>query len=1062
MAACSLSASVAMQPPSRSTGGGIKTVNTSGHAATPRRTVTGPMQRRLAAEAPATYYEVPFMHTLGKATEQKPNTDLYLPFDGNADGKGWKVGGFSTYSACLGPAAGQEADDDWMISPAVHLKAGTEYIATFTEGVNTPDGVKAGVLALYLGETQTVEAMTRELDAAHEVTVKTNTREVTFTVEADGYYHFGFHCTTTFAKTGILTLRDFGVEESAARVVPPAAGTLSYVLAPEGALAASVTYTAPTLDTAGDPLQTISKVEVKTNWVVTNTFENVTPGEVLTFDVELYNNNYNKIEATAYVADTPGETAVIQDFYAGPDNPLPPTGLDIKLSDDYKHVTLSWEPVGETGESGGYVDTSKVTYYIFDAFGSYYDPAIASTTETSITLDYSDYTEQDFVAFQVTAGIDEMWYSLAATSDIVIVGDPEILPFTESFANARYEQAWAIDPESTTESVMVGTLYDNELQTNAADETAEPEYINSQDGDNGFFFIMPMQKDAVYGFFSTKIDISGAANPVFEFYYQGQGSALDAMVAADGGAFESARTIDLQAEPTTGWTLCRVDLKPYLSARYIQVELRLRAIHNDDEHTWSVPVDRLRVRDLVDIDLRLLSLDGPAALKAGETAQLTARIENLGTTGCTGARALLYTDGGEAVEYPLESIEADGILTVPFSISATAADGDSHRYRLELVAEGDAAPHNNTAETEVAIAHSTLPTVRELTASAADGEVTISWVEPDLSEATAIRTVAEDFESSAYTPLTISDFGEWSFVDIDGLKTYNIMQETANPYQTQPQAFQLYEPVLAGVSEEKLIDCQPHGGDRMLVAWSAQGQNDNWLISPELSGNAQTVRFWAKSFTSYIPESFEVYYSTGGKALDNFVKLATVGNYPEDNAVPEVWTEFTAELPDGARYFAIRHTANDSYALYVDDITYEAAPELSPGTRIIGYNLYRDNALISTSLTETTTTDKPTTEGTYSYRVSALYDCGESRACEAVEIIFVPEGINDILSGDGLQIGTEPGVIVINGARGLRVSVHTADGRAIYSGIGSDTMRIPAGHGVHIVTAGPATAKIIL
>ena len=58
-------------------------------------------------------------------------------------------------------------------------------------------------------------------------------------------------------------------------------------------------------------------------------------------------------------------------------------------SEDYKHVTLSWEPVGETGESGGYVDTEKVIYYVFDAFGSYTDPPIAQTEKTSITFDYS-------------------------------------------------------------------------------------------------------------------------------------------------------------------------------------------------------------------------------------------------------------------------------------------------------------------------------------------------------------------------------------------------------------------------------------------------------------------------------------------------------------------------------------------------------------------------------------------------------------------------------------------------------------------------------------------------
>ena len=156
---------------------------------------------------------------------------------------------------------------------------------------------------------------------------------------------------------------------------------------------------------------------------------------------------------------------------------------------------------------------------------------------------------------------------------------------------------------------MCGTVYDNELQTNADDYEAEPVYLNSHDGDNGFFYIMPMEKDAKYGLISTKISLAGASNPVLEYHHQGKGSIIGVLVSADGGNFVTAHTLDLKENPTDGWTLCRVPLDAYKDCRFIQVELRLTAAHNDDEYTWSVPLDNIRIRDLAQSDLRAVVLE---------------------------------------------------------------------------------------------------------------------------------------------------------------------------------------------------------------------------------------------------------------------------------------------------------------------------------------------------------------------------------------------------------------------------------------------------------------------
>ena len=207
---------------------------------------------------------------------------------------------------------------------------------------------------------------------------------------------------------------------------------------------------------------------------------------------------------------------------------------------------------------------------------------------------------------------------------------------------------------------------------------------------------------------------------------------------------------------------------------------------------------------------------------------------------------------------------------------------------FEAIIDGEATPADNKAETNLKVDRKPFSAVTALTATVSDGKVMLTWQEP-LNETGVPIAIDEDFESEEYIPMSISGAGGWSVHDGDGVKTYNVFRELINPYQTQPMAFQLFNRVVAQVPEEFWIDAEPHSGDSFMMAASAVSmQNDNWLISPELSGNAQTVTFWARSFSSAWPETFKVYYSVTGNDVESFTASVEISGMADSGEVPEL------------------------------------------------------------------------------------------------------------------------------------------------------------------------------
>lgn len=1009
--------------------------------------------------APENALEVPVEISLYKGSDD--SADNYTIIDANNDGKGWNLFNTSYGTACVkNTTLKDESQDDWLIMPPVHLLPGVNYAVSFKEGMFMSSG-KEDEVALYYGAEPTVDAMTYTAVEPHKYTHKDMEKvETTVIVAKEGYYYFGFHATSLNGSSGCVTISDFCVKESSEKVTPPAAGKLEMIPAEKGQLKATVKYTAPTLDLEGNPLTQLSEVVITVNRAYKTTLTDIIPGGEYTFETtDVFNNAYNRAEAIAYIGEEAGEAALVDNVFCGMDLPLPPSNVKATLSEDYNSVVLTWDPIGNVGEKGGYVDNSDVTYYVFDAFGSYYDPALIETKELTATFDFSGFDEQDFVAYQVTAGVGEN-YSLDEASNVVIVGQPEKLPYYESFADGYYTQSWAVDLESAGQ-VMNGTIFDNELQTNAdADEGVEPEYLNSHDADNGFFYMMPLDINSAYGLFSTKISLEGAENPVFEFQYQGKGSVIDAKVAADGADFEAVKSIDLKEQPTDDWTLCRVDLSPYKSARYIQIGFLMRAIHNTDEEIWSVPVDNIRVIDLKEEAMRVSVASIAESVKAGEDIPVMMTVENIGTKPLTQAHMHVIVDGQDLEPVMFDVLNPGTVASAKVNVKTSVLSDDIVAVTAHAKSSADNIHH--TAAQDVDIRFSRLPMPADFNATTDNVNAEISWTAPEFADMTAPKEIEEGFESDDAEPFAYKGYGDWQFVDLDGEKNYTFLGDVNNPYRTVPMAFQLFSPEIAGMSPEDTADFNTHSGRTMLVAWSCQTQNANLLISPELIGQAQTISFWGRAFTiaSGLNETISVWYSTTDSNTASFTQIKEIQGLPESGIVPEQWTEFKFEVPEGAKYFAVLHDSYDSYCLFLDDFSFKAAGELPADTRLTGYNLYV-NGEKAHETADTETIHTPDEAGTYAYRLSAQYNNGESRATAPIELEF-KESVGIAQIAAGIQVTRNGQTITVTAPAATPITIIDLQGRTLASGTGTLTATIPPSIPIILISAGAHTAKLPL
>lgn len=963
--------------------------------------------------------------------DEKTDFNEFTVIDANGDGTTWA---WSSKTARVGWGDGDM--DDWLIMPPMYLSTDKAYNFEFDIRGNSTSYVER--YEVKMGNAPTPDAMTVTLVEPTDIRTGDYIHMSLIVMpETEGIHYIGIHGISTEADGFYLYVNDVGMSAPISRRSPSAVSDISVVPGADGALSASVKFRAPSTLVNGDPAGSLTKIEVLEGTTLLGTVNAPTPGAECSVDVILTAEGDHTFTIVAYNEEGAG-TETGTTAYVGINYPAAPDNVTITEAGNSGEVTVAWEAVSTDAE-GWPLSASQITYSIVHIPLDGDDPEVIydGLTDTSCTFQAVPEGEQDMVSYAVYASTSR-GAGQATQATPIFVGTP-YSEFAESFANGAVSHNLAIMTWSEEDATWL--IQTDQSLTN----------VTSQDGDNGFILMNGRMLDIRSAIGFGKISLAERTSPGLVFYTlgldDGEGNPdinLVEMWVKEKGSSDFttifSKTVDELAKADQ-WGRVVVDLGAYAGK---EVEL---AIGGTIKFYTNIMFDNITLTDLNNHDLSV-GLSGPARAVNQTDFTLVAKVHNLGKMASGAYTVQLKADGDLIGTAQSTGLAANATEEFEFTHRFQAIQHDMVDFTAEVLYSADEVPGNNASEPlSVQPKESLLPAVTDLSGvQAENGGVHLTWSQPDMT--TGAETHTDRFEDGTAGDKT---YGSWTFVDVDNVAVtgFRGVEIPGIESNKSTASFFMFDGSLPQFNETFAA----HSGTKYLVSLARYDfkEVDDWAISPELSGESQSVSFFARSYDPRYLEKIEVYYSTGSKDPADFELLT------DNMQVPGNWTEYIVDLPAGAKHFAIRSCAADAMMLMVDDISYEtrlAAESLS----LTGYNVYRDRTLITSNPVETCTFTDSETTGNHSYIVTAVYTSGESKGSN--EVCLAAGGIDNI--SDNISVRASEGMIVIEGASGRSVKICTLAGRVMLDCMGRENMTVSATPGVYVGHVDGKAFKIIV
>ncbi len=969
--------------------------------------------------------------------------DSYTVINTNNDSYKWEHDS-SGYAAC---SSSSTSDRDYLILPAVWLKAGYRYTFSFQAmSYWDSDQVPFEVLFGTSADGEGLSTLLGEVKGADSKIGKVwNDYSFTVDIEESAQYYFAI-CYTSSGYSCKLCIDNVAVSEGLNVGAPQAITDFAAVPDFGGALKTEISFTAPSQSMAGTELsENLSKIELTRDGEVINTFEEVAPGAELTWTDEAVEAGYHTYAVTR-CAKTKGETSSTR-VYVGANIPGNPSDASV-VESTTGTVTISWT-APELDIDGNELNPALVSYKVqrLSIYGSEPETVAEGITEPSYTYAAVAEGKQNFVGYRVVAVTAGGESEGCADTDFIPVGTPHTLPMVDSFSEGT--MAYEYIAERLNEYPSEWMVYSNRDLANLED----------QDDTNGVMGVYAPYTVAQSHLATGKVSLEGATHPQFSIWYravQDSQSSVGLDVREVGSEEYTRLTLVpcWDANTISGWVKVAASLDDFVGKT---VQLAVFANQQSQNYLFF---DNMRIAETHDADIRANSITAPARMYAGEDAPVKVFIQNVGeNTVAEGAYSVELICNGEKVQtLPGQLLNVDQKAVVEF-IENHSADVEDEEFvysaRVVFEADGDLSD-NATEETHVAFIADRLPGVVDLSAKAEPFVNVLTWSAPEIQNAsTTTEAVTDDFES--YESFAKADLDDWLLVDADGEK-FAGFSGLSLPGISGEMAYFVLDNTYSEISYDPYGALTAHSGNKYLVSACTEGPSmasDDWLISPQISQSCHSISFYAKSYDGNYLETFEVLYSLDSRSTDDFKRIRVYSD------VPTTWKKYDITLPEGTRYFAIRCLSVDKFMFFVDDITYTPMVAETEALVVKGYHVYRDGVqLTSTPVSDTSYVDATATPGSkVSYTVRTVYAQGESMLSNEASVTTA--GLSSVAAGR-VSVKGGDNCVIVEGATDSVITVVTPDGRTVARAIGTARTVIDAPEGIVLVTVGTTTSKVIV
>ena len=941
-------------------------------------------------------YGAPITPPFANGFESEADLAYFKVIDADNDGITWGIeepGMFNDNDGYVRILRGEEKHsfDDWLVSPALHVKANHQYKISFR--LSGRYKYYEEQFEVKYGTAPTPEAMTKTL-MPQTMIKRSDFEAVTLTLDADKdeTIYLGFHALSVKPEAMGVKIDDVVMTAGVDFFAPDQVTGLEAEADPQGALSTQITFTAPTKRLNGETLDKITGFQLRRTGQVVAEIPAAAPGSKVTFTDNTAVNGINVYSVAAVNDQGASFYCTPVAIYVGEDAPVTPVKKNTETRDN--SIRFNWEAPAR-GRLGGYLNPEKITYTLAESDGADFKPTYTPVGETTgkTFFDYAvnpnDGAEQTVKTLFVKAK-NSYGESSYVPLPSYIQGKPYEIPFFASVKNYKfYGILWS--------SWGTGKS-DFELST------------NSVDNDGGSFYI------AYLG--SGKIRLGGVDAPKLMFHHkaaEGSNAKITVEVETPDGVSHVAGVIDYANLEADQWHASGIDLSPWANEPFITFDFAVQA-----EAYKDLYIDRLFIRDTQTDDLNA-EIEAPETVLKGGKAKVSVRVNNFGENAANNYKVKLYAND-ELVETKKmsETLGAYEFTEVVFDFQSNKLDqNEAVELKAEVEYAYDLNEDDNVVSTNVKYLTSEKPKPESAEAVLTEEGVSLTWT----PVSTDSETKTESFENA--TSWSQDNFGDFTSEAVNAGTTGGVFEKYKFPNQGSNYGFMAFDPANGWLTEaqlEQVPDFKAHDGDKYLAAlYRVNGEGydvsqNNWLYSPALSGDEQEITFWVKNYNdgqTIHEENFSVLYSTTDDKRESFVKLGETYSITSG-----AWEQIKVELPAGTKYFAINHntpTWNNPFFFMIDDITYSCG-----AGEVKGYNIYRDGQLIgNVEANVRSFTDKQILQDAdkHLYGVTAVYAAEESEAT----LTHTVTGINGLtLGGSAFDVYSPDGIRVAKGVKNLK------------------------------------------